>query len=659
VIIDDDGLERKRCSIWQEFMAMESWPALASSPDAQVIARTWTDGCGGAGTRTLDVNSKQVATWDTGQRTIMMLACNGLRAVAAIALRRDNPSALELLIWDGTSEASFALEGDLWTLVSCDSVSFVAVPRHNVDSSMIVAGAGTFSRVRLGHVVVTSVAGSRRGTVFVNARDRGSEEVRLASIDAIDGTVTWFESGTLAVRVDQYWLVTTTLTDPNKVRLIALSTATGMPLANHSASEVALDQFSGDLTVCAVRESGDEILLGVHAGVDDGCWSMEVSSGTRRLLSDPSGAFGIFAFFSTDGPVWAESSPVGGPVVMRDRELQPSGDGEGTAGSRKEILITAPHVSWSCAVTTLTTMRSDGEGLIQSIALAPEFWSGEHIVITLHGGPRSRWMRKYSQIQQMFVAAGVLVIAPNTRGSASDEEEFERDLRGRWGDVDQADLADVVGDVRRLYPHATVVLVGQSYGAYQAFQAVIADSSICDGAVLAAGFSSPERLIDSGPKDTKLSLLKQHAAPSVWARGIRCSMGMRICIFRCLTSCLRPISDEYPRRRKGSFSENPPSSDGSWFRGFASCGHRHAQLDFGYGRWRNRRACLSHCQRHFGRARGSLSVPSRAPYFAESGKARSADERISLIHPCSVNGKPRVLWLSAICFLNAPRLFFD
>jgi hypothetical protein len=30
-----------------------------------------------------------------------------------------------------------------------------------------------------------------------------------------------------------------------------------------------------------------------------------------------------------------------------------------------------------------------------------------------------------------------------------------------------------------------------------------------------------------------------------------------------------------------------------------------------------------------------------------------------LIHPCSVNGKPRVLWLSAICFLNAPRLFFD
>lgn len=391
---------------------------------------------------------------------------------------------MELLHWDGTSTIRRTLTGTFWGLTALDSEAFAAVPRH-AESTVVVADASGFTEVGLGDVVAASVAGGCGGRLYINAYRRGADsDVRLAELDLRAGhtrELHWSAEGTLGVRVDGPWLVSTTVADAGRalVRRVDRPSPTSM---THDGRVANLTTLDGELMVCAVDTSGTRMLVGVNRGISDECWIVDISTGEAARLSGDDAGFGTFAFFDGEDAVWMESTPSGGPVLRR---------AEG-ALVREEPLVDAvvatPSLSWPCHVDTRTVRTADDQHDVEAIVLTPEPWDEQHVVVALHGGPRSRWTRKHNQLHQTLVWAGVRVVAPNTRGSSSYDRSFERSLRGRWGDVDQSDLVEVVRAVRADTPQATVVLMGVSYGAYQAFQAVISDPQLADGVVIAAGF---------------------------------------------------------------------------------------------------------------------------------------------------------------------------
>lgn len=481
--------------LWAAFGAMESWFAMASSPDGRVFARTWTDGSGHGATSLLDLDTgRQEHATTTG--TVVALACAGPKAWAALTVSYASPQTMTLEVRHGTAAREYALTDDRWRLVVAGGERFAAVPLYGTASHVLLADADGHERVDLDGLVLTSVAGADDRRLYVNA-EAAPGDVRLATVDLHDGRVEWADASTLAVIVDGPWLVTTTKESPDHAALTRLDEA-------GEQRQIDLSTHRGDVSLRAVSPDGTQLLMGVHRGLDDACVLVDVASGHVRRLNDEETSFGLACFFFRGVPHWAESSPGGSPALRS------------TAGA----LLGGRTLGWTEHSDVVRLPTEDGTHEIEALVLspAPDCANGV-VVVCLHGGPRSRWSRKYDQLHQLLVGAGATVVAPNTRGSSSEDRSFERALRGRWGDVDRRDLVTVARWVESRYPGRPRVVLGQSYGAYLAFQCLLAEPRLWDAAVLASGFSRPEELVERGPEATRSSLVSQQAVPSTWAGG--------------------------------------------------------------------------------------------------------------------------------------------
>lgn len=493
-------------TVWRNFSNMESWFALACSPDKSIFARTWSDGNGNGGTTLLDLRSHEQCFWETQSKVIVALACDSLVISAALILANSYSNDLQLFVRRGNNEYTTELSGDRWSLTALGDGVFIAVPQHTNHKQIVISSNEGIRYLDLGGTVITSVAGSYNGSLYANAINQDNS-VRLAAINLSNGSLEWFDNHVLGVKVDGKYLVTTTTVSPDFAQLTNLDTL--------ARREINLQTFDGDLTVCAVSPEGKEILLGVHRGFDDLCIALNLSDETTVVLSDKESSFGVTGFYFEGKTYWVQSA------VDRSPVLKATNTNDDFWVTESSEVITSPSIEWESTSEVWSVKSEDQSVNIDMLVITP---SGiprpKNVVICLHGGPRSRWSRKYEQLQQLFVASGAIVIAPNMRGSSSDDRNFERSLRGGWGNVDRKDLELVIGEVRRRYPNTRVVAFGQSYGAYQAFQTILSEPTILDAAILAAGFASPEGLIEEGgPPSIQSSLISQEAVPSQWAGG--------------------------------------------------------------------------------------------------------------------------------------------
>lgn len=504
--------------MWTAFTGIESWTAIAASPDARVVARCWRDGRGGSGILTIDLATGEETSQEMEGRTVVAVACSSLHELTAVTVDDDTLTQRLTVVRAGAS-IMMPLDAGRWTVSTQESGTSVAICCHDGSKPLlIISGDGQVTPLPLHGLTVTSVVGVRKDILWVNAFVDGSAgDVRLTMVDLTTGRHVQREPGLLGVLLGRRHLVTTTTGDPETVQIRTIDTPSPGVAVEAGVRNVSLRSLDGTLALCAVSRTGNHLLIGVRHGIDDSCWLVDTATARAERLSDESLAFGSFGVFDADEPCWLTISPSGRLELARRRR-------GADAAQRPDALrsiIEKPGVPWTSEVGRMRTSTPGVNTVTESLVLARPESDRDHdlVVVMLHGGPRARWSRKYDQTLQLMVGAGFRVVAPNTRGSSSDDRSFEQALDGRWGDVDQEDLAAVLAHVRRESPRTRILLVGMSYGAYQAFHTVLADPDSLDGAVLAAGFPSPERLFAEGAPSTKQSLARQRAIPSTWARG--------------------------------------------------------------------------------------------------------------------------------------------
>jgi len=117
---------------------------------------------------------------------------------------------------------------------------------------------------------------------------------------------------------------------------------------------------------------------------------------------------------------------------------------------------------------------------------------GPHpVILYIHGGPHTAFGEAPMFELQLFAASGYAVLFGNPRGSTGYGEDFAR-LKGRWGEVDEADLLGLLDEALKRFPLDTsrVGVAGGSYGGYmtnwltgrhpERFKAAVTDRSIAN-----------------------------------------------------------------------------------------------------------------------------------------------------------------------------------
>jgi dipeptidyl aminopeptidase/acylaminoacyl peptidase len=89
-------------------------------------------------------------------------------------------------------------------------------------------------------------------------------------------------------------------------------------------------------------------------------------------------------------------------------------------------------------------------------------------ILHLHGGPAGAWAPGGTMDSTLLCSAGYRVVMPNPRGSAAFGVAWTRALRGRWGEVDAADVLVAVDAVvaRGMADPERLGVMGLSYGGF-------------------------------------------------------------------------------------------------------------------------------------------------------------------------------------------------
>jgi dipeptidyl aminopeptidase/acylaminoacyl peptidase len=146
-------------------------------------------------------------------------------------------------------------------------------------------------------------------------------------------------------------------------------------------------------------------------------------------------------------------------------------------------------------------------GRVHSFVVKPPGFRGGHkypVLYLIHGGPQGAWGQSWSYRwnQQVFAAAGFVVVMPNLRGSTGYGQTFIDEINGDWGGRAFDDLmavADYVDKQPWADPDKTAA-AGASYGGYmidwilghtQRFKALVSHAGVFD---LRSMFGATEEL---------------------------------------------------------------------------------------------------------------------------------------------------------------------
>ncbi|GAA4993473.1 hypothetical protein GCM10025734_22510 [Kitasatospora paranensis] len=140
------------------------------------------------------------------------------------------------------------------------------------------------------------------------------------------------------------------------------------------------------------------------------------------------------------------------------------------------------------------------QGPVEAVVYGPDWRTSPLVVVTLHGGPTSRWTLGFNPLFQLLAAAGIAVVAPNQRGSTGYGAEHTLALVGAWGVPDLADVSAVGAFVRacRAPGLERPAVLGVSYGGYLALLAAATRPDLWSACVAVAPFLSGPRLHAEG-----------------------------------------------------------------------------------------------------------------------------------------------------------------
>ena len=130
---------------------------------------------------------------------------------------------------------------------------------------------------------------------------------------------------------------------------------------------------------------------------------------------------------------------------------------------------------------------SAADGCTLHARLYPASSATDRMLCWLHGGPTDQWQVTFMPRLAYWRAQGWNVLVPDHRGSTGHGRAYQQALRGRWGELDVKDIADVITHAHSLgwSSPANTALVGSSAGGFTALGVAASDPRLI-AAVIAA-----------------------------------------------------------------------------------------------------------------------------------------------------------------------------
>ena len=210
----------------------------------------------------------------------------------------------------------------------------------------------------------------------------------------------------------------------------------------------------GEVEVVDWFEDGVALLLRQVLDGRHHLWRLDLDPVQLTRIDGPRGT--VEAGVRPDGAVWALCQS----AARAARLLQlPAGDEVLRVPGRRPPRAT-PLRSWR--------FPTEGGRIIHGLLAVPPGSAPHPTVIWVHGGPHWHLDDSYSPAMAALVDRGLLVAAPNYRGSTGYGREHLDLLNGNPGFPEVADVAHGVADLvtRGLADPARVVLMGASWGGY-------------------------------------------------------------------------------------------------------------------------------------------------------------------------------------------------
>ena len=145
-------------------------------------------------------------------------------------------------------------------------------------------------------------------------------------------------------------------------------------------------------------------------------------------------------------------------------------------------------------------------------------------VVKIHGGPHTQARDEFNVFEQFLAALGYTVLVPNYRGSTGYGRSFRRAIRGDWGGLDQADVADAAEwlATRDGVDGDRLVAYGVSYGGYGVYSQLVRRPSLWARGVACVGFTHLPSLFRDTDGHYRPTLYRQMGDPreegELWRR---------------------------------------------------------------------------------------------------------------------------------------------
>ena len=120
----------------------------------------------------------------------------------------------------------------------------------------------------------------------------------------------------------------------------------------------------------------------------------------------------------------------------------------------------------------------------------------------LHGGPTDQWQVTFMPRVAYWRAEGWNVLVPDHRGSTGHGRAYQQALRGRWGELDSSDIADVLAPAHACgwgSPTRTAI-VGSSAGGFTALGVAASNSRLIAAVVVAYPVTDLSGLVEGSDR---------------------------------------------------------------------------------------------------------------------------------------------------------------
>ncbi len=173
-----------------------------------------------------------------------------------------------------------------------------------------------------------------------------------------------------------------------------------------------------------------------------------------------------------------------------------------------EVFVEAEHLYYE---------SFDGTRIPALLYRPREIRPGERLpaLVHIHGGPTFQFFRGFDPYAQFLVDRGLVVLAPNVRGSTGYGVPFRDAALHDWGGADLEDVVKGAEFLKRLafVDPERVAAFGGSYGGYMTFMAVTKKPDVWKAGVASVGITDLRRMRDESKEHFKYFLAEQMGDP--------------------------------------------------------------------------------------------------------------------------------------------------